>query len=430
MKKNITTSADAPLKPQMEKFSGYQKFLIAILAILQFTVVLDFMILSPLGNILIKEMSLSPEQFSWAVSAYGFAAGIAGFISAGFNDKFDRKKILLFFYTGFIIGTLLCGLATSFEYLLIARIITGIFGGVIGSVSLAIVTDIFHFNQRGRVMGFIQMAFAGSQVLGIPAGLAMANHFNWHSTFFMIVALGGLIGLVVLFRMKPVDGHLNAQTENNPIKHLFRTIEKRDYRIAFLASALLPTGGYMMMPFGTTYVEHNIGIASKDLPIIFLMTGIASMLIMPLVGRLSDRLNKFHVFVGGTFVAIIMVTIYTNLNPSPLWLVIMINVLMFVGIMGRIVPSNSLSTAVPDLKDRGAFMSVNSSLQYLMGGVSSKFAGLIVTQETPTSPLGNYDVLGLVVTVVSLICIFLVYRMSVIVREKTKTMNAQQVPAS
>lgn len=416
--KNDDAALGRQAKSPMEKFSGYQIFLISILAFLQFTVVLDFMILSPLGNILIEEMSLTPSQFSWVVSAYGFAAGISGFISAGFNDKFDRKKILLFFYTGFLIGTLLCGLAHDFHFLLIARIVTGIFGGVIGSVSLAIVTDLFHFNQRGRVMGFIQMAFAGSQVLGIPAGLALANHYNWNSTFFMIVGIGLLIGIIILFQMKPVDSHLSSQTESNPIKHLLKTIEKREYRIAFLASALLPTGGYMMMPFGTTYVDHNLGLSAEQIPIIFLVTGLGSMITMPLMGRLSDKINKFQLFVGGTILAIIMVTIYTNLPPTSLWIIILVNVFMFVGIMGRVVPSNSLNTAVPDMKDRGAFMSINSSMMLLMGGISSQIAGTIVTQETPTSPLGNYDILGFVVSGVSVVCIFLVYRVNVIVNKK------------
>src|SRR6187402_2517901 len=162
-------------------FSSYEVFVIAILSLLQFTVILDFMVLSPLSAQLLEELHITTAQFGWVVSAYAFSAGAAGLLAAGFADKFDRKKLLVFFYAGFILGTLLCGIAPDYHFLLGARIVTGIFGGVIGSISFAIITDLFKMEVRGRVMGFVQMAFAASQVLGLPIGLWLANHFGWHS---------------------------------------------------------------------------------------------------------------------------------------------------------------------------------------------------------------------------------------------------------
>jgi predicted MFS family arabinose efflux permease len=170
-------------------FSGYQKGVIALLAFLQFTVVLDFMVMAPLGDLLMKTMQLHATEFASAVSAYAFSAGISGLAAAGFADKYDRKKLLLFFYVGFMGGTLLCATANTYEWLLIGRIVTGLFGGVLGSVSMAIVADLFSFDQRGRVMGFVQMAFAVSQVAGIPIGLFLANNWGWHAPFFMIVVI-------------------------------------------------------------------------------------------------------------------------------------------------------------------------------------------------------------------------------------------------
>ncbi|MDB5105206.1 MAG: hypothetical protein JWP91_2895, partial [Fibrobacteres bacterium] len=154
--------------PQAHIFTPYQKFVIAMLAFLQFTVILDFMIMSPLGALMMPALQISTRQFGLAVSAYAFSAGIAGILAAGFADKFDRKKLLLFFYAGFVIGTFLCGIAPTYWFLMGARIVTGLFGGVIGSISMAIIADIFPMQVRGRVMGFVQTAFAGSQVLGLP----------------------------------------------------------------------------------------------------------------------------------------------------------------------------------------------------------------------------------------------------------------------
>src|SRR5204862_6247580 len=139
-----------------KKFTKYQVLVIFLIAFTQFTVVLDFMVMSPLGDMLMKSMSLKTKQFGFAVSAYAFSAGISGLLTAGFADRFDRKKLLLFFYIGFIFGTLLCGLSHTYFMLLFARIITGLFGGVIGSISMAIVADLFPIEQRGRVMGFMQ----------------------------------------------------------------------------------------------------------------------------------------------------------------------------------------------------------------------------------------------------------------------------------
>ena len=399
-------------------FSPYQVFVIIILALLQFTIVLDFMILAPLGDILMKKLSMSTQQFGSVVSAYAISAGLSGFMAAGFADKFDRKKLLLFFYIGFILGTLFCGLANSYHTLFLARIITGIFGGVIGSISLAIVTDIFNLQQRGRVMGYVQMAFAGSQILGIPIGLIIADKLGWNYTFFMVVILAFVIGVIILLRLQPLTEHLKLQRDGNAIQHLWRTIKKRDYRIAFTATALLSMGGFMLMPFTSAFLVNNVNIPQSNLPIVFLFTGISSIIIMPIIGRISDKFDKFKLFTIGSLIACVMIVIYTNLTPIPIWLVIGINMILFMGIMSRMVPATALSSAVPEMADRGAFMSVNSSLHQMAGGLAAIFAGLVVYQETKTSPIQNFNVLGYVMVGLILLCIFLVYRVSQIIKAR------------
>jgi predicted MFS family arabinose efflux permease len=225
-----------------KKFSKYQVLVIILLALTQFTVVLDFMVMSPLGDMLMKSMSLTTSQFGFAVSAYAFSAGISGLLTAGFADRFDRKKLLLFFYIGFIAGTLLCGLATTYFMLIAARIVTGVFGGVIGSISMAIMADLFPLQQRGRAMSFIQMGFGASQVLGIPIGLFIANHWGWQSPFFMIVGLASVIWIISMLKLQPITKHLELKSEKTALKHLWHTIKQRHYRIGFLMTALLSLG--------------------------------------------------------------------------------------------------------------------------------------------------------------------------------------------
>ncbi len=409
----------------MEKTSGEsptftfnQKIIITILALLQFTVILDFMVISPLGDILMKTLDMTTANFGFAVSAYAFSAGISGLLAAGFADKFDRKKLLIFFYTGFIIGTVFCALSTSYMMLLMARIVTGLFGGVIGSVSLAIVTDLFVIHQRGRVMGFIQMAFATSQILGIPVGLYFANNWGWHSAFIMIAVLGVLILIAIITQMQPIIKHLEVQSNKSPFLHLWHTLSNKQYQIGFASIAFLSVGGFMLQPFGSAFLVNNIKISQLELPMVFFFTGLSVLFIMPLVGKLSDKISKFKLFAAGSILSIIMILIYTNLNPIPLWEIVLINMILFMGIMSRMIPATTLNTAIPGLEDRGAYMSISSSLQQIAGGIAAVCAGYIVHQKTKTAPLENYDILGYVIAIITLCSIFFIWRVNQLVKSK------------
>lgn len=405
-------------KQALTPFTPYQKFIIAIIALIQFTVVLDFMVISPLGPILMPALNINPTQFGFVVAAYAFSAGVSGILSAGIADKYDRKKFLMVFYVGFVVGTLFCAIAPTYELLLAARIVTGLFGGVIGAIGMAIITDIFEINQRGRVFGFTQMGFSASQVLGIPISLALAETWGWNSPFYLIVGLATIMGLFMVVKMQPVTKHLQAQNgkSNNALVHLLSTLKPKRYRIGFLATALLPLGGFMMMPFSSAFSVHNLGVAENQLWYVFLASGIASMAIFPLMGWLSDKYNKLVIFAIASAWAIVMVIVYTHLSFIPIWLVIVAGILMFVGIMGRIVPSTILISALPDMKDRGAFMAINGSLQQLAGGVAAIIAGFIIVQPTPTSPLEHFDTVGYVIAVISVISVFLMYRVYNIVK--------------
>lgn len=390
-------------------FNRYEIFVIAILAILQFTIILDFMVLSPLGEQLMDELNITPAQFSYVVSAYAISAGLSGLLAAGFADKFDRKKILLFFYVGFILGTLFCGIAANYNQLLAARIITGIFGGVIGSISFAIITDLFKLEVRGRVMGFVQMAFASSQVLGIPVGLYLANHLGWHSPFLLIVGISLIICTTIIIYMKPINAHLKIQSDKSPLQHFVHVISQSRYLKAFIATTLLATGGFMLMPFGSAFSVHNLGISRDQLPMLYLVTGIFSMAAGPIIGKLSDKQGKYTIFTFGTLLSIVMVLIYCNLDITPLWVVIIINVILFFGIMARIISSSALMTAIPEPKDRGAFMGINSSFQQISGGIASIIAGLIVVRQSDVSPVENYDIVSYVVTGSMIVTLFFMY---------------------
>jgi len=395
-------------KPPRLKFSGYQKFVIAALAFLQFSLILDFMIISPLGAMMMPTLHITPQQFGFAVSSYAFSACLSGLAAAGFADRFDRKRLLLFFYVGFMLGTLLCALAQTYPMLLVARIVTGLFGGVIGSIVMAIATDLFPLEQRGRVMGFLGTAFSAAQVLGLPAGLFFANHWDWHASFWAIISVAVPAGMVIAVFMKPVAAHLTLKQERSPFKHLIHTLTEPRYRLAFILTMLLPTGGYMLMPFGTAYMVNNLGISFAALPTIYLITGLFTVFVGPLVGKASDSYGKFNTFLFGSILTIVMVAIWTNLSTANLITVVIVNVLMFIGIFSRMIPSQALMSAIPEPTKRGAFNSVSASLQQFAGGISSAAAGALIIAE-PGGKLGHFNELGFAVMGVALASATLMY---------------------
>jgi predicted MFS family arabinose efflux permease len=375
-------------------------------------------------------MQLSTVQFGIAVSAYALSAGVSGLLTAGFADQFDRKKLLLFFYVGFIVGTFFCGMTTNYPMLIAARIVTGLFGGVIGSISMAIMADLFALQQRGRVMGFIQMGFGASQVLGIPIGLYISNYMGWQAPFFMIVALASIIWFIIFWKLKPINEHLKYPQERSAFLHLLHTVKQRNYRIGFLATALMSLGGFMMMPWGSAFSINNLNITTEQLPLLFMIAGVGSLIVMPIIGRFSDSIDKFTLFAFASLFLIVVVVYYTHLTPAPFWVIASVNVLMMIGIMSRMVPSMALTSALPDVQDRGAFMSINSSLQQMAGGVAAFIGGLIVVQKTNYSPLEHYDTLGFVIVGISITCIYMVYRVSKLVKAKQPLGMAITEPAA
>ena len=413
-----------PTTAPAAEFSPYQKFVVGLLAFLQFAVILDFMIMAPLGALIMPKLDITTEQFGFVVSAYAFSAGISGFVTAGFADRFDRKKILMFFYTGFLCGTLWCGLAPTYELLVAARIVTGIFGGVIGSVVLAIATDLFDISLRGRVMGMIQTAFAASQVLGLPMGLFLSNRWDWHAPFIVLAVLG-LLGLAVIaIKLKPVDAHLGKPQEHSPFMHLFHTITEPRHLLAFLTVTLLATGGFMLMPFSSAFLVSNLGIDLVHLPTIYFFTGVCTIVFGPLIGKAADKLGKFRVFLFGSALSIAMVLVYTHLGVTSVPVVIIVNVVMFLGIFSRMIPFQAMVTQVPEATKRGAFNAISASIQQLSGGLASLVAGQIVTRGAG-GRIEHFPQVGYVVVGTTLLAIALVWNVQRQILARAQTQAAQ-----
>jgi predicted MFS family arabinose efflux permease len=303
--------------------------------------------------------------------------------------------------------------------------VTGIFGGVLFSINMAIIADLFPLETRGRVMGFVQMSFAVSQVLGIPVGLFFANKWGWHMPFLIIVGICLVTGVCIIRWMQPVTDHLKARAAQKPLLHLARTATRKEYAIAFLSTVFLSTGGFLMMPYSSTFLVHNVGIGETILPVVFIVAGASGLITGPLIGRWSDKWGKYRVFICGSILATAMVLLFTHLSITPLWVVLVLNTLTYTAVMSRMIPTQALISGVPEMKDRGAFMSINSSVQQLGGGIASAVGGWLIAQDT-AGRLVHYDVLGFVTIGAFITCALLMYFVNKHMMQKVH-LSAQRV---
>jgi predicted MFS family arabinose efflux permease len=403
------------LKPN--PFSSYQILLIVIFVFIIFTIVVDYMTLPALSAILLTKLQITTKEFGFAVSAYAFSAGTSAFLATGFSDRFDRKRLLLVYYGGFLLGILLSATANSLWALILARIVTGAFGGVVAAIIFAIIADLFQNDQRGRVMGYIQMAFAASLVGGLPLALYMATNFNWRLSFWIFFFFGILVFSVVIFKVKPINMHLNNAQKDRLLSYSLSIVRSRDYWTVFLNNIFLVTGDVMYMTFGSAYSTNNLGVSLDNLPLLYGAGGLATIVLSPVIGRLSDRHGKLRVFITGTVLAIILVAVYSHLGSVPFGLVVLLHTLLFIGINARMIASTALATAVPDQQDRGAFMAFDSSFQQVAGGIAATAAGWIVYQ-TSDGMIHGYPYLGLTVIALMFVTIGLMYSIHKIVQRK------------
>jgi predicted MFS family arabinose efflux permease len=248
-------------------------------------------------------------------------------------------------------------------------------------------------------------------VLGIPAGLYVSNAFGWHAPFLMIAAVSAAVGVAIFALLRPIDEHLKKPSTRNAVTHLLATLSRPRYQWGFAATMLLAVGGFMLMPFGSAFAVHNLGISLQRLPMVYMATGVAAIVAGPVMGRVSDVIGKYTTFAAGSGLAIVLVVFYTSLGVTPIWFVIALNIVLFVAITSRMVSSQALSSAIPEAQDRGAYMSISSSLQQLAGGVASSVAGLIVSQEAD-GPLQHYERLGYVVSAAIVTTVVLMYRIN------------------
>ena len=389
-----------------------ERTILLLLAVLNFTHIMDFMIMMPLGNYLMPYFDISSQQFSMLVAAYTFSAGISGFLAAFFVDSFGRKRVLMFAYAGFLIGTLFCAVSPAYEILLASRVVAGLFGGLIAAQVLSIVADLVPYERRGAAMGTIMAAFSAASVFGVPFGLYIANLFNWHAPFFFVVILGVFLIPFLVKLLPKMDGHLNVENRQRigPVELIGDVFKNSSQMYALAFTAFLMLGHFMIIPFINPFMEFNMGFSKTETPLIYMVGGTLTMFTSPLLGRLADRIGKYRLFVLLVLASVPLIALLTNLPHIPFYLVLCITGLWFIVSAGRFIPAQAMVSNVVLPERRGSFMSFNSSVQQIFVGIASVLAGVIVV-KMPDNRLEHYEITGYISIVIILCSIFIATRL-------------------
>ncbi len=387
-----------------------ERWYVIILAAIQVAHILDFVIMMPLGPNFMRVFNISPVEFSTLVSAYTFSAGIVGFFGALYADHFDRKKYLLFNFAGFIIGTFMCAIAPNFAALLTARIIAGAFGGILNASVLSLVADLIPFQRRGAAMGVVMSAFSISSILGVPTGLYIANLFDWHAAFYFICIIGVIFWILSLIMLPSVKVRSEVKSFKDNLQNFKTILIQKDYLQSFSLTSVLGFGVFMIIPFISPYMVKNVGFREDQLPLIYLIGGMCTIVSARVIGKLCDKVGSFKVFRVVAAISIFPIYFLTNLPAgTELWPALAVTTVFTMFGSGRFIPAMTIVSAVVKSEDRGTFMSLENAARQLSSGASSQIAGLIIG-ATAAGALTNYNIVGYVGIFTSLVGIYIAFK--------------------
>lgn len=396
----------------------HERLVLFILAAVQFTTIVDFMIVMPLGPQLTRTLQIGPVEFGLIVSSYTFAAGTAGLIATSIVDRFARRTTFLILYTGFLLGTFLCGVAPTYHALLAARIATGAFGGILGGISMTIIGDVFPDERRGRATGSLMSGFALASVVGVPLGLFLGTNYGWHVPFIALV-IGGIPVLILTpFAMPPLKGHVNS-AHSHPLRSLVETFSSVHHLNAFALTIALMLGSFSVFPYVSVYFVANVGMTEQQLPIIYIVGGGLTLFAAPIIGKLTDKYGKLIVYrIIAPVSAILLLTI-TQLPRVHVAVAVAVFGLLMVSNVGRMVAAMAMITGSVEPHRRGGFMSANSSVQHIASGVAAYLGGVLIT-KTSEGKFEHFGTVGWVAAMSTLTTLWLAGRVR----------SAEQVPVA
>ena len=372
----------SPLTPQREAY------LLLTLAGIQFINILDFMIMMPLGPILMSSFGMSTHEFGLLVSSYSFSAAMSGLLASTFVDRFERKRLLLTVFVLFGLSTLACGLAPSYSVLIVARGLAGVFGGVMGAMVQTIVGDVIPFERRARASGVVSTAFSLSTVAGVPLSLWLANHIGWSAPFILIAGMAVMFVLLGLNILPELRHHISMNKRAHPFTEMFAVLQDANHRRALLLSALIIFSGFTVIPYLTLYAVRNVGISQHDIPFVYFAGGAATLITARRIGHWADLRGKIKIYRWVATAALLPLLVVSQMGAVPLWVWLICTTTFFVLVSGRMIPAMAIITSAAKPQLRGTFMSLNATVQSFSMGLATTLTGFIITQTSAGQIVG------------------------------------------
>ncbi|HEU4621737.1 MAG TPA: MFS transporter [Burkholderiaceae bacterium] len=409
-----------PLPPHRERW------LLWTLAGIQFTHILDFMIMMPLGPAFVRAFGISTQQFGFLVSAYTFSAGLSGLLAASFVDRFDRRRVVLGAYAVFALATLACAFAPGYASLLAARCLAGMFGGILGAMVFTVIGDAIPFERRGRATGIVMASFSISTIAGVPLGLWISQIAGWHGPFVFIAVLCAGFWWIGWRALPSLASHVAGDDRRAP-SPMRTVLRDANHWRAWCFVALMMLSGFTVIPFITLYYTANVGIAESAIPLVYLFGGACTFFTSRWFGRLADRHGKQRVYRWIAIGSLVPLFSTTHLPAAPLWIALVNSTLFFVLVSGRMVPGMAMVTSAANPRLRGTFMSINSAIQSASSGIASLIAGIIITTN-PTGQLERYGWVGFIAMSATVCAMWLAGRVNPTDAQATSAEVATRTP--
>jgi len=402
-----------PAPPSRPVRAPHELLLLLTLATVQFTHVVDFMVIMPLGPQFMRLFDVGPREFGLLISSYTFAAAVSGFVAAFWIDRFDRKRALLALYAGFIVATALCGLAPTYALLVATRVGAGLFGGVMSGLVFAIIADLVPYTRRARAIALVATSFSLAAVAGVPAALWLAARWSWRTPFLVLACFSLLVALCAARLMPQLSAHLAGARRRGPLEQLFAIFGERNHLRAFAFMIALMFAGFSVIPFIAPTMVANVRLAESELPLLYFCGGLATLVTAQVIGFLADRYGKHRLFTIVALASIAPILVITHLPRLPLAQAVAWSTLFFVLVTGRFGPAMAIVSSSTEPRLRGSFMSFNASVQMIGSALASLSAGLIISRA-PDGTLLYFGAVGWLAAGCTVLCVLLARRIRVV----------------